>query len=240
MGDKFRVTKDATEEELKMEDLKMEDPWRIFRIMAEFVDGFHELSKIGPAVTIFGSARTQRTHRWYKDCEETAKLLSKQGYAIITGGGPGAMEAGNKGAAQAGGLSIGLNIELPFEQKPNPYINKLVNFHYFFCRKVMFLKYAKAFVIFPGGYGTLDELFESMTLIQTRRITKLPVVFYGSEFWTGLVSWLRDSMLKAGNIDVEDLDLFHIVDSPNDALKFINDFYKTDKTSKKKTVKKKK
>lgn len=240
MGDKFRVTKEATEEDLKMEDLKMEDPWRIFRIMAEFVDGFHELSKIGPAVTIFGSARTDRAHKFYKACVETSRLLAKEGYAIITGGGPGAMEAGNKGAYEAGGLSIGLNIELPFEQKPNPYINKLINFHYFFCRKVMFLKYAKAFVIFPGGYGTLDELFESLTLIQTRRMSKFPVIFYGKEFWSGLVDWLRDSMLKEGNIDHEDIELFQIVDEPKEILKIIKDFYKPAKTvKKKKTIKKK-
>jgi len=208
--------------------------------MGEFVDGIENLHDVGPAVSIFGSARTKKTHRWYKACDETAKLLSKQGYAIITGGGPGAMEAGNKGATEAGGLSIGLNIDLPFEQKPNPYINKLVNFHYFFCRKVMFLKYAKAFIIFPGGFGTLDELFESLTLKQTRRMPKLPVIFYGSEFWTGLVDWLRDSMLKAGNIDAEDLDLFQIVDSPKDVLKIVNDFYKTPQKGKKKKLIKKK
>ena len=148
-------------------DLTMEDPWRVFKIMAEFVDGFEELSHIGPAVSIFGSSRIHEDHTFYKHAEKTAELLTKAGYAIITGGGPSIMEAGNKGAMKMKGTSIGLNIDLPFEQKPNPFINRLINFHYFFCRKVMFVKYAKAFVIFPGGFGTMDELFEALTLIQT-------------------------------------------------------------------------
>ncbi len=208
-----------------MEDLKMEDPWRIFRIMAEFVEGFHELSQIGPAVTFFGSARTKRSHKWYKCAEKTAYLLSRQGYAIITGAGPGIMEAGNRGAARAKGLSIGLNIELPFEQIPNPYVNKLIKFHYFFCRKVMFLKYAKAFVIFPGGYGTLDESFESLTLIQTKRVDKFPVVFVGSEYWNGLLKWFKNSLLKEGNISECDLDIFKIVDTPEAVVGVIKEFY---------------
>ncbi len=213
----------------EMEDLKMEDPWRVFRIMGEFVEGFHELSEIGPAVSIFGSARTKKTHKWYKQAEKTAELLVKEGYAVITGGGPGAMEAGNKGAAKAKGHSIGLNIDLPFEQKPNPYQNHLINFHYFFCRKVMFVKYAKAFVIFPGGFGTLDELFESLTLIQTQRMERFPVVLYSSAYWGGLIEWLKKTVAKEKNIDYEDLDLFSLADTPEDVTKQIQSFYKNKK-----------
>ncbi len=209
----------------EMEDLKMEEPWRIFRIMGEFVEGFHELSEIGPAVSIFGSARTSKDHRWYADAEKTAGLLVKNGFSIITGGGPGAMEAGNKGATEAGGKSIGLNIDLPMEQKPNKYMNHSINFHYFFCRKVMFVKYAKAFVIFPGGFGTLDELFESLTLIQTKRLEKFPVILYDSKFWDGMTAWLKNSVLKAGNIDEKDLLIFETVDQPEDVIKIIRKFY---------------
>ncbi len=208
-----------------VEDFKMEDPWRVFRIMSEFVEGFHELSNVGAAVTIFGSARTPENHRWFSQTEKTAELLVKEGYTVITGGGPGVMEAGNKGALKAKGQSVGLNIDLPFEQKPNPYINKLINFHYFFCRKVMFVKYAKAFVIFPGGFGTMDELFESLTLIQTKRMPKFPVILFGRDYWTGLVDWLRDVVLKNKNIDPEDLKLFVIVDKPEDVIKKIKKFY---------------
>ena len=212
---------------LRVEDFKLgEETWRVFRIMAEFVDGFHELSKIGPAVTIFGSARTARTHRWYQQAEKTAELLVKEGYAVITGGGPAIMEASNKGASKAKGKSIGLNIDLPFEQKPNPYINHVINFHYFFCRKVMFVKYAKAFVIFPGGFGTMDELFESLTLIQTKRSERFPVVLFDTQYWSGLVEWLKKTVLVAKNIDPSDLDIFTIVDSPKDVIKKIRAFYK--------------
>jgi len=211
------------------EDLRTEDPWRVFRIMAEFVDGFHELSEIGPAVSIFGSARTKPTNRWYKQAEKTTELLVKEGYAIITGAGPGIMEAGNKGASKAKGNSIGLNIDLPFEQKPNRYLNELINFHYFFCRKVMFVKYAMAFVIFPGGYGTLDEFFESITLVQTRRMGKFPVILYGSKYWEGLIDWLKKSVLKEKNIDPEDMHIFQIVDTPEDVIKVIKKFYSTKK-----------
>ena len=209
----------------KAPDLMLEDPWRIFRIMAEFVDGFEELKDIGPAVTIFGSSRIHNAHDYYKAAEKTSELLVKAGYAIITGGGPSIMEAGNKGAAKAGGQSIGLNIELPFEQVPNEYINHLVNFHYFFCRKVCFVKYAKAFVIFPGGYGTLDELPESITLIQTKRMEKFPVILYGSKFWKGLMDWFKDSVLAEGCIDPKDLDIIQIADSPEDVVKIIKKFY---------------
>jgi uncharacterized protein (TIGR00730 family) len=211
------------------EDLRVEDPWRVFRIMAEFVDGFHELSEIGPAVSIFGSARAKAAGQWYKLAEKTAELLVKDGYAVITGAGPGIMEAGNKGASKAKGNSIGLNIHLPFEQKPNPYIKNLIEFHYFFCRKVMFVKYAKAFVIFPGGFGTLDELFESITLIQTRRMERFPVVLFGSGYWAGLIDWLKQSVLSEKNIDPGDLSIFNLVDSPEDGVKVIRDFYKKKK-----------
>ncbi len=212
-----------------VEDLKLEDPWRVFRIMAEFVEGFHSLSEIGPAVSIFGSARTKTNHKWYKEAVETSKLLVKDGYAVITGGGPGIMEAGNKGALKAKGRSIGLNIDLPFEQKTNHFVNHPINFHYFFCRKVMFVKYAKAFVIFPGGFGTLDELFESLTLIQTRRMEKFPVVLYGKEFWGPLIKWIKNTVLKEKNIDPADMDLFRIVDTPEDVVKKIKAFYAAEK-----------
>lgn len=203
-----------------------ENPWRVFRIMSEFVEGFDELSEIGPAVSIFGSSRIKPDHVYYQAAETTAKLLVKAGYAVITGGGPSIMEAGNKGASEANGLSIGLNIDLPFEQKPNPYINHLINFHYFFARKVMFVKYAKAFIIFPGGFGTLDEFFEATTLIQTNRMDRFPVILYGSAYWGGLLNWLRDFVLAENCIDKQDLMIFQAVDSPQDALKVITDFYK--------------
>jgi hypothetical protein len=207
------------------EDLRNEDPWRVFRIMAEFVDGFHELSEVGPAVSIFGSARTKPSALLFKKAEKTAELLVKAGYAVITGAGPGIMEAGNKGAKQAKGQSIGLNIDLPFEQKPNRYITELIDFHYFFCRKVMFVKYATAFVIFPGGFGTLDEFFESITLIQTRRMGTFPVILFGSAYWGGLIDWLKKSVLKEKNIDPQDIDIFQVVDSPEDVIKVIRKFY---------------
>lgn len=204
---------------------KMEDPWRVFRIMAEFVEGFDEMSKVGDAVSIFGSARTKKTDRYYKMADQAASLLVKEGFAVITGGGPGIMEAGNKGAAEADGESVGLNIDLPFEQKPNPYAKTLINFHYFFCRKVMFVKYAKAFVIFPGGFGTMDELFESLTLIQTQRIERFPVILVGRDYWKGLLDWLRNTMAAEKNIDLADLDMFKLVDCAEDVVKEIKDFY---------------
>ena len=211
----------------KAPDLEMmEDPWRIFRIMAEFVDGFEELKHIRHAVSIFGSARIKPGTRYYMAAEKTASLLVKAGYSVITGGGPSIMEAGNKGAMEAGGESIGLNIDLPFEQKPNPFINHLINFHYFFCRKVCFVKYAKAFVIFPGGYGTLDELSESLTLIQTQRMEAFPVILYGTDYWKGLVDWISGKMLEEGCIDPKDLKIIQIVDTPEDVIKVIKKFYK--------------
>jgi uncharacterized protein (TIGR00730 family) len=215
-----------TKKNSKAPDLEMmEDPWRIFRIMAEFVDGFEELKDIGPAVSIFGSSRIHTAHSYYKAAEKTAELLTKAGYAVITGGGPSIMEAGNKGAAAAGGQSIGLNIDLPSEQKPNEYINHLINFHYFFCRKVCFVKYAKAFVIFPGGYGTLDELSESITLIQTKRMDQFPVILYGSKYWEGLLEWIKGTVLKEDCIDAKDLDIIQTADKPEEVVKIIKQFY---------------
>ncbi|MDP8266607.1 MAG: TIGR00730 family Rossman fold protein [Candidatus Aceula meridiana] len=203
----------------------MEDPWRVFRIMSEFVDGFDMLSRVGDAVTIFGSARLPKTSKAYKLAEKTARLLGKEGYTVITGGGPGIMEAANKGAKESGTESVGLNIELPFEQVPNRFITLLIDFHYFFCRKFMFLKYAKAFVIFPGGFGTLDEFFESVTLIQTKRMPGFPVILVGSEFWSGMMDWLKKTMLKQKCISQSDFDIFCIVDKPEDVLKAIQKFY---------------
>ncbi len=221
-----KKTKKELERELVAEDFRDEDPWRVFRIMSEFVDGFHSLSKVGNAVTVFGSSRLRPEHPMYLAAEKTAFLLVKKGYAVITGGGPGIMEAGNKGALRANGKSVGLNIDLPFEQRANPYINYAVNFHYFFCRKVMFLKYAKAFVIFPGGYGTLDELSEALTLIQTHRMERFPVILFGSQYWKGMLDWLKNSMLEEDCIQEDDLKLFKVVDKPEDVVKLIGDFYK--------------
>jgi hypothetical protein len=206
------------------------DQWRIFRIMAEFVEGFERMHKFDSAVTIFGSARLKPDHTMYQLCEETASLISKAGYAVITGGGPGIMEAGNRGAFMSKGESIGLNIELPFEQKPNPFIRTLINFHYFFCRKVMFVKYAKAVVIFPGGYGTLDELFESLTLVQTGRIPRIPVILFGSYYWKGLEAWIKDKLVGEKCVDEGDMHIYQVVDKPQDVVKIIKDFYKHKKS----------
>jgi uncharacterized protein (TIGR00730 family) len=196
------------------------DVWRIFRIMSEFVEGFEEMASIGPAVSIFGSARTKPSDPYYKDTEQTARLLAKEGFAVITGGGPGIMEAGNKGAFEAGGKSIGLNITLPQEQEANRYQTLSLDFHYFYARKVMFVKYASAFVCFPGGYGTLDEFFETMTLIQTLKIEAFPIILYGSEYWSGLAQWLRKNLIPA-YIDREDIEIFRIVDSPAQVVKLV-------------------
>ncbi len=199
-----------------------EDTWRLFRIMAEFVEGFETLSRIGPCITIFGSARTPKTHKYYKLTIETARLAVRNGYGVITGGGPGIMEAANKGAAMENGRSIGLNIQLPFEQKPNPYVKLLLNFRHFFCRKVMFLKYTSAVIIMPGGYGTMDEMFETLTLIQTQKVGTLPLILMGREFWGGLVDWLKDTMLKHKYISPEDIDMMLITDDPFEAIDFVN------------------
>jgi hypothetical protein len=212
--------------DLKKIDFTKEDTWRIFRIMAEFVEGFETLSQVGRAISFFGSSRLKPKDKYYKIATQTAYLLSKEGYAIITGGGPGLMEAANKGAKKAGGKSIGLNIQIPQEQKPNRYVDLLLEFHYFFCRKVMFLKYGKAFVILPGGYGTLDELFESLNLIQTHRVERFPVVLLGSEYWKGLIDWVKSKVLKKGCISPSDLNIFTIVDTPKEVVSAINNFYR--------------
>ena len=193
------------------------DAWRIFRIMGEFVEGFEEMTKVGPAVSIFGSARVQPDHPQYQLCVETARLIGESGFAIITGGGPGIMEAANRGAREAGARSVGCNIELPFEQHMNPYVDVSIDFRYFFVRKTMFVKYAQAFVIFPGGFGTMDELFESLTLIQTGKVRHFPVVLMGKEYWGGLVAWLRDRMAVEGKIAPTDLDLLFVTDDPVEA-----------------------
>lgn len=195
---------------------KNSDPWRVLRIQGEFVEGFDRLAELGPAVTIFGSARTKPDDPVYQATVETAKLLAESGLSIITGGGPGIMEAGNKGAVDGGGVSVGLGIELPFEQGVNQYANIAINFHYFFVRKTMFTKYAQAFVIFPGGFGTMDELFEALTLIQTGKVHNFPVILFGSDFWNGLLDWIRTTMLTYGNISAADLDLMVVSDSPSE------------------------
>lgn len=198
------------------------DSWRMFRIMAEFVDGFDAMSAIDiPSVTIYGSARTSSEDPYYKLTEEIARLLAEEGYGIITGGGPGIMEAANKGAYEAGGVSIGLNINLPHEQKPNPYANLPINFKYFFIRKVMLMKYSMAFICMPGGFGSLDELFESLTLIQTERIRPFPIVLVGSDFWSGLVDWIKDQLLARGTISEEDLQLITIIDEKEEIVDHI-------------------
>ncbi len=209
-------------------EIKSNDSWAIFKIMAEFVDGFTKLSKIGPCVSIFGSARTAMDKKYYALAEEVAFKLTKSGYGVITGGGPGIMEAANKGAKEGAGKSVGLNIELPFEQQANPYIDydKLINFDYFFVRKVMFMKYSQGFVVLPGGFGTLDELFEAITLIQTHKIGRFPIVLLGKDFWGGLFEWIKAAMRdKEKTISPDDLDLFAVVDTADEAVKHINDFY---------------
>ena len=199
---------------------EIKDSWRIFRIMAEFVEGFEAMADVGKAVTIFGSARTPPDDPYYKAAEETARLLAKGGFSVITGGGPGIMEAGNKGGFEAGGQSIGLNITLPHEQNANRYQTISLDFHYFYARKVMFVKYASAFICFPGGFGTLDEFFEVLTLVQTMKIEAFPIILYGHQFWTGLVDWMK-STLCPHFIDPEDTDIFRIVDSPAEAVRVV-------------------
>ncbi len=210
-------------------EIKTSDSWQIFKIMSEFVEGFEKMAKIGPCVSIFGSARTKQNNKYYKQAIETASLLTQSGYGVITGGGPGIMEAANKGAQKSSGKSVGLNINLPFEQEANKYIDRenLINFDYFFVRKLIFMKYAQGFIVFPGGVGTLDELFEAITLIQTDKIGKFPIVLIGEDFWSGIINWLKNIVLdKESNISKEDLDLFHVVNTPDEAVKIINVFYK--------------
>lgn len=209
-------------------DIKASDSWQIFKIMSEFVEGFERMSKIGPCVSIFGSARTKPENKYYKLAEEIAFKLVKEGYGVISGGGPGIMEAANKGAKEGGGKSVGLNIELPFEQKPNDYIDrdKSIDFNYFFVRKTIFLKYSQGFIGMPGGFGTIDELFEALTLVQTNKIAEFPVVLVGKAYWEGLFKWIKDTMLEEEhNVSPKDLDLVKIVDTADEAVKHIVDFY---------------
>jgi len=209
--------------------IKSTDSWVIFKVMAEMVEGFEKLAKIGPCVSVFGSARTKPDHKYYHMAVEIGAQLVKHGYGVITGGGPGIMEAANKGANSKNGKSVGLNIDLPFEQKNNPYIDqdKLMNFDYFFVRKVMFVRYSQGFIVMPGGFGTLDEMFEAITLIQTLKIGKFPIVLVGKEYWSGLFDWVRNVMLKEKNVSEEDLELFSIVDNASDAVGVIDEFYST-------------
>jgi hypothetical protein len=209
-------------------EIKTNDSWAIFKIMGEFVNGFEKMSAIGPCVSIFGSARTKEDEKYYKLAINVSKKVAEAGYGIITGGGPGIMEAGNRGAYLAGGTSVGLNIDLPFEQHDNPYIDddKSLDFDYFFVRKVMFVKYSQGFIVLPGGFGTLDELFEAITLIQTNKIGKFPIILVGSEFWNGLFDWIKNTMLAAGNIGPTDLDLVKIVDTEDEVVEVIDAFYK--------------
>jgi hypothetical protein len=219
------VKKKITHKDFIKDDFTKEDTWRIFRIMSEFVEGFEVLSQVGEAVSIFGSSRTKPGTKYYALAEEIAYLLAKEGYAIITGSGPGLMEAANKGARRAKGQSVGLNIQIPSQQKPNKYVDMLLDFHYFFIRKVMFVKYAKAFVILPGGYGTLDEFTEALNLIQTERISKFPVIVFNREFWKGMVDWMQNTVVKHGNITKEEMNMFTVVDSPREVVAAIKKFY---------------
>lgn len=210
-------------------EIKTTDSWQVFKMMSEIVDGFEKMAKIGPCVSIFGSARTKPDNKYYKLSEEIAYKLTEEGYGVITGGGPGIMEAGNKGASKGKGRSVGLNIDLPFEQFSNPYIDpdKLITFDYFFVRKLMFMKYSQGYIVLPGGFGTLDELSEALTLIQTQKIGKFPIVLVGSEYWNGFVAWIKQTMLAENeNISEKDLDLFKVVDTADEAVEEINTFYK--------------
>jgi len=210
-------------------EVRSNDSWAIFKIMSEFVNGYETMSRIGPCVTIFGSARTKPKEKYYQLAEEIAYKISKAGYGVITGGGPGIMEAGNKGAHRGEGTSVGLNIELPFEQHFNPYIDKdkNLNFDYFFVRKVMFVKYSQGFVVMPGGFGTLDELFEALTLIQTKKIGKFPIILVGTEFWSGLLDWIKNVLInKQKNANNEDLNLIKVVDSAEEVVEALDNFYK--------------
>mgnify|MGYP003626047418 CR=1 FL=1 len=209
-------------------EIKTNDSWAIFKIMGEFVSGFEKMSEIGPCVSIFGSARTKENTEYYNLSVNVAKSIAEAGYGVITGGGPGIMEAGNRGAYLAGGTSVGLNIDLPFEQHDNPYIDsdKSLDFDYFFVRKVMFVKYSQGFVVMPGGFGTLDELFEAITLIQTNKIEKIPIILVGSKFWGGLIDWIKNTMLSAGNISPKDMDLIKLVDTEGEVVEILDSFYK--------------
>src|SRR5713101_4694980 len=207
------------------EETLQSDSWRVLRITSEFVAGFDHLADVYPAVAIFGSARTKLSNKYYDAAVRTAELIGKAGFAIITGGGPGIMEAANRGARQAGALSVGCNIELPFEQKINEFVDRAMTFRYFFVRKMMFVKYSEAFITFPGGFGTLDELFDALTLIQTKKITNFPVILFGSDYWGGLIDWLRKTVLGANNITTEDVDSLHLVDDPVQVRDIVVEFH---------------
>jgi uncharacterized protein (TIGR00730 family) len=194
------------------------DPWRVLRIQSEFVDGFGALAELGPAVSIFGSARTKRDDPMYESCRQIAEKLCHEGYAVITGGGPGAMEAANKGASECGGVSVGLGIELPHEQGMNEWVDLGIDFRYFFVRKTMFVKYAQGFVVMPGGFGTMDELFEALTLVQTQKVTSFPIVLFGTEYWGGLIDWLRNTMLTDEKVSAADIDMLHLTDDIDEAV----------------------
>ena len=211
-------------------EIKSNDSWALFKIMSEFVEGYETLSAIGPCISIFGSARTQEDDPVYQLTIDIAEAIAASGYGIISGGGPGIMEAANRGAQKAEGTSVGLNIELPYEQHSNPYIDqdKLINFQYFFVRKVMFVKYAQGFVVMPGGVGTLDELFEAYTLIQTNKVNKFPIILVGRSYWSGLIDWIKNMVLKEKNISPEDLDLFELVDTLDEVMDCLNRFYTKD------------
>jgi hypothetical protein len=213
-----------------IDDMKVGDTWRIFKILAEFVEGFEKLSGIDPAVTVFGSARVKEGDEKYDLAREIGRKLASEGISVVTGGGPGVMEAANRGAFEAGGQSIGLNIELPFEQKINPYVKKSVTFDYFFVRKVMLVKYANAFIILPGGFGTMDELFEAITLIQTGKIIPFPMILVGTDYWSGLLDWMKNTMLENGYIRKQDLQYIQLVDTPEEVITIVRQFLDTNRT----------
>ena len=229
-------TNDLSEEEKIREaitpkdwnEIMTSDSWAVFKIMSELVEGYDKLAKIGPCVSIFGSARTKNTHKYYKLAEEIAYLLTKKGYGVISGGGPGIMEAANKGAHFGGGKSVGLNIELPHEEGSNPFIDpdKMITFDYFFVRKVMFMKYSQGYIVLPGGFGTLDELFEAITLIQTHKSVRFPIVLVSTDYWKGLIDWIKETMLEEMNINPKDLDIFNMVDTADEAVNIIDAYYK--------------
>ena len=212
------------EKQYLIDELSREESWRIFRIMAEFVDSIEDLSRIHNGVTVFGSARVKPEDPYYQMAEKLGRLLVQNGFSVITGGGPGIMEAANKGAAEAGGRSVGMNIKLPFEQKPNPYANLQIDYKYFFIRKVMFVKYAVAYIIMPGGYGTMDEFFEALTLIQTKRVKSFPIIVMGREYWRGLLDWLKNTMLRANMILPFDIEMIQIIDEPEEVVKHIQKY----------------
>jgi hypothetical protein len=214
------------EDQTPMDDLKGHETWRIFRIMSEFVEGFEELRNVKAGVSIFGSARLKPDNPYYKTVMKISELLSKKGFSIITGGGPGIMEAGNRGAKKGKGLSVGLSIELPEEQAPNRYQDKQLAFRYFFCRKVMFVKHSVGYIIMPGGFGTLDECFEALTLMQTKKIRRFPIVMYGSSYWKGLIEWMEKTLVPSRTIDAEDLNFFHLTDDPKEVVRIIEEGYK--------------